>query len=195
MTRTHAMLGLSLVLVVSPGATAAAADLYDHGGWPALATDRTAHKPGDVLMVLVFESSAATDTASSGSSRDSRIGGNLSVGTTFDKSASLSLDGGSGDTGTIGRSGGMVAQISATVESVFPNGDLLVEGAQVMNINGEETKIQVKGRVRLADISPSNTVLSSRLADAAIAYDGSGFVTRSSQVGLVTRVFNWLGIP
>ncbi len=184
-----------LAVLLALDAPAGAADLYNHDSWPALASDRTAHKSGDVLTVLVYESAAATDTASSGSTRDSKVGGELSAGTTFDKSASLGLSGESDDTGSIGRSGGMVAQISVTVDGVLPNGDLHIAGQQVMNINGEKTKIQIKGRVRLADISPANTVLSSRIADAAIDYDGSGFVTRSAQAGLLTRVFNWLGIP
>jgi flagellar L-ring protein precursor FlgH len=37
-------------------------------------------------------------------------------------------------------------------------------------------------------------VLSSRLADAAIDYDGSGFVTRSAKPGIVARIFNLLGL-
>jgi flagellar L-ring protein precursor FlgH len=37
-------------------------------------------------------------------------------------------------------------------------------------------------------------VTSSRIADAEIDYGGSGFVTRSTKPGLVTRVFNFLGL-
>jgi len=173
---------------------AQATDLYTPGEWSALATDRNAHKIGDVVTVLVYESATATNTARNSSNRDSKFGGQISAGTTFNHGADLSLDSGSDNSGTTDRSGGMVAQISAVVDGVLPNGDIHISGAQVLNINGERTSIRVAGRVRLADISNANTVLSSRLADAAIDYDGSGFVSRSAQPGLVTRVFNWLGI-
>lgn len=173
---------------------AGAADLYNHGEWPSLATDRGAHRVGDVLTILVYENSAATNTASNGSRRNSTFGGQASFGTSFNKSADLTLDSGSDDTGTTGRSGTMVAEISAVVDAVLPNGDLHITGAQVLNINGEKTNIRVEGRVRTADIASDNTVISSRLADAAIDYDGAGFVSRSAAPGVLTRVFNWLGI-
>jgi flagellar L-ring protein precursor FlgH len=172
-----------------------AADLYAHDNWPALATDRTAHKLGDILTIVVYENSTATNTANSDSKRSTSLGGEVSAGTSFDKSANLSLAGGSGNTGSTGRSGQMVAQISVAVDEVLPGGDLHVSGAQLLDINGEKTNIRIKGRVRSSDISSANVVLSSRLADAQIDYDGSGFVSSSAQPGVVTRVFNWLGIP
>ena len=87
----------------------------------------------------------------------------------------------------------MVAQISVTIVRVLPNGDFQVSGEQQLNINGDKTNIRIKGRVRQADIS-NNAVLSTRLADAVIDYDGTGFVSRSAKAGFLTRVFNWLGL-
>jgi flagellar L-ring protein precursor FlgH len=185
---------LSVLACVLAEISAQAADLYPHDGWAALTTDRKAHHVGDALTILVYESATASDTASNGSQRDSNFGGQLSAGTSFNKSADLSLNSGTNTTGSTGRSGGMVAEISAVVDNVLPNGDLHVLGAQTININGEHTNIHVQGRVRLADIGADNTVLSNRLADASIDYDGSGFVSRSAAPGLLTRVFNWLGI-
>jgi flagellar L-ring protein precursor FlgH len=171
-----------------------AADLYNHGNWPALASDRHAFKAGDILEIEIAESAAATDTATNGSNRASNFGGQVTAGATFNQGGSLALQSGSNTTGTTGRSGGIVAQVSATVDEVLPNGDLRVSGTQALNINGEMTNIRIKGVVRIADIAPDNTVLSSRLANAAIDYDGTGFVSRSAAPGLVTRIFNWLGI-
>ena len=171
-----------------------ATDLYRPGNWSALATDRNAHRVGDVLEVLVYESAAASDTATNGSNRGSNFGGQVSAGATFNEAANLDLKSGSNTTGTTGRSGGIVAQISVKVDEVTANGDLHVSGAEQLNINGEKTHIRVRGLVRAADIAPDNTVLSSRLADAQIDYDGQGFVSRSAEPGLVTRIFNWLGV-
>jgi flagellar L-ring protein precursor FlgH len=89
----------------------------------------------------------------------------------------------------------MVGEISVTVDALLPNGDLHVSGAQILNINGERTRIAVKGEARLADISSSNTILSTSLAGATIDYEGAGLVTESSKAGWLTRALNFLGLP
>ena len=183
-----------IAVLLLAGMPVEAANLYTNGNWPALATDRTAHRVGDILTILVYESSAATNTANNNSDRKSNFGGDISAGVKFNESANLDLRSGSNNAGTTNRSGAMVAQIGAVVDQVLPNGDLQISGAELLNINGEKTKIRVKGRVRLADITAQNTVLSSRLADAVIVYNGEGFVSSSAKPGIVTRIFDWLGI-
>lgn len=185
-------LPLAAVLLVAI-VPAGAADLYSQGNWAAMAADRSAHVAGDILTVIVYETASAQNTASSGSKRSSQVGGHIGADTGFSHSASLGLQNDSDATGSTGRSGGMVAQISVTVESVLPNGDLKVAGEQQLNINGDKTNIRIRGRVRQADIS-NNAVLSNRLADAMIDYDGTGFVTNSAKPGFMARIFNWLGL-
>jgi len=170
-----------------------AADLYKSDNWAAMASDRNAHKVGDILTIIVYESSNATDSANSSSKRASSFGGQISADAAFNHSANLGLHNDSDNAGSTGRSGGMVAQLSVTVDDIFPNGDLHVSGAQELNINDNKTHIRIKGRVRLADIS-NNAVLSTRLADAMIDYNGQGFVTNAAKPGILTRIFNWLGL-
>jgi flagellar L-ring protein precursor FlgH len=172
---------------------AQAADLFKNDNWAAMASDRSAHKVGDILTVVVYESSTATDSANSSSDKSSQFGGQIAADSKFNHSGNLSLQSQSNDSGTTGRSGGMVAQISVTVDGVLPNGDLHVSGSQELNINGDKTNIRIKGRVRSADIS-NNAILSNRLADATIDYDGEGFVSSSARPGLLTRLINWLGL-
>jgi flagellar L-ring protein precursor FlgH len=182
---------LTFFLMLSAPATAA--DLYQRDNWSALASDRNAYKVGDILTVIVYETATASNSANSGSSRNTDVSGSVSAGS-FDKSAKLGIQNGSDNSGTTGRSGGMVAQISVVVDNVLPNGDLHVTGAQVLNINDDKTNIRVAGRVRPSDISAANAVLSNRLADATIDYNGSGFISSSAKPGIVTRIFNWLGL-
>ena len=52
----------------------------------------------------------------------------------------------------------------------------------------------VRGRVRPDDINGQNAVLSSRIADANIEYDGKGFASRGAKPGIVTQIFSWLGL-
>jgi flagellar L-ring protein precursor FlgH len=188
LTLAHLALGLCL-------ATAAhAADLYKASAWSALATDRVARQPGDSLTIIIYENAAASNSASNGSKRTSHVGGRLTAGPSFDKTAGLDLDSGFNGDSQTGRSGNMVAQISAVIDAVLPNGDLKISGAQALRINNERTNIQLRGRIRPADISTDNTVISSRIADAEINYDGSGFVTRGAKPSIVARIFAWLGL-
>lgn len=183
-----------LVLALAIAAPVSAKDLYSAGNFPALASDRRAAAPGDAITIVIYENASASNQATTGSKKSTRLSGSINVGSSLDESGALGLSGSSDNQGSTGRSGRMVAQMSATVEDVLPNGDLRVSGEQTLNINGERTHIRIKGRVRPSDISSSNAVLSSRLADAAIDYDGSGFVTRSARPGIVSRIFNWLGL-
>jgi flagellar L-ring protein precursor FlgH len=180
--------------VVAVPAAASAENLYRHDDWAALASDRRARNVGDIITVIVMQSASAANTVRTGTRRESRLGGEIGVSDAIGESASLGLRGSFTGDGQTARSGRMVAQMSVTVTEVYPNGDLGVAGAQLLNINGERTNIRLRGRVRGADIGSGNTVLSARLADAAIDYDGSGFVSRSARPGLLQRIFNFLGL-
>ncbi len=176
---------------------AQAEDLYRGSNWASLSGDRKASQPGDILTVVIFQAAEATNSAQNSSRKKTDVGG--SFGTTIgsgsiDEKASLEFGGGFTGRGEVRRSEKLVTQISLTVREVLPNGDLIVEGEQWMRINGETSRIGVRGRVRPADISPENAVLSSRIGDARISYDGRGFVTRSAKPGVVNRIFSFLGL-
>ncbi len=190
MSAARACLALALA---GCAADARADTLYHADSWAALASDRTARHVGDLLTILVYETASASNSASSGSHKQARIDGNVDAGH-VNKSVGAGINGTSDSNGTTGRSGQMIAQISGKVTAIESNGDLDIAGQQVIHINRERTLIKIVGRVRPADISATNTVLSSKLADAAIDYDGSGFVSRSARQGIVTRLFSWLGL-
>lgn len=200
MTRLRAS-ACVLVVLVSAWSEAHAADLAPAGNWSSLASDRIARSVGDVLTVVVYENSTGTGSAESTVNKSSSFQGQVSAGNpsgnslAVNETASLGLGHNADNAGTTTRAGTMVGEISVVIDALLPNGDLHVAGAQVLNINGERTRIAVKGRVRTADISSANTVLSTSLADATIDYDGAGIVTDSSRAGILTRALNWLGIP
>ncbi|HEV2818505.1 MAG TPA: flagellar basal body L-ring protein FlgH [Allosphingosinicella sp.] len=175
-------------------AAALSDDLYRQDNWAALASDRRASAVGDILTVVVLENSTAAHSAQIGTRRGNRLSGDISAGTALNESATLGLSGQFDGTGQMSRSGRMIAQISVRVDQVYPNGDLGISGAQVLNISGERTNIRIRGRVRPADIAGNNTVPSARIAEAVIDYDGTGFVSRSARPGLVQRIFRFLGL-
>lgn len=188
------MMRAPLIVIALLAGPALAADLYDHGNWSALASDRRPSEPGDILTILIYQNTSAANNVSTGSSKSNALSGEITAGSSFKKNGALNFGGSTDNKGSTGRSGQMVAQMSAVVEQVLGNGDLQITGSQNLNINRERTMIRLRGRVRPADISADNVVLSNRIADAVIDYNGSGFVTRSGRPGIVTRIFNFLGL-
>jgi len=175
-------------------ATIAGADnLYKPSSWSALSADRRASQVGDLLTIVVYQSAESTNVAKTDSSRSSTLGGGLSIGA-INENGSFKLGGGYSGGGEVQRSERFVTQITVTVEQVLPGGDLIVSGRQKMRVNGEDSDIGVRGRVRPADIAADNSIASNRLADAQIDYDGRGFVSRSAKPGLINRIFRFLGI-
>lgn len=180
-------------VAISLSGAAHADNLYRGSNWSSMSTDRKAGQVGDLLTVVVYESAESSNSNKSDSKRSTQVGGSVAGGS-LSESGNLQFGGGYTGGGGVQRSDRVVAQISVTVRSVLPNGDLQVAGEQSMRLNGESTLIGIQGRVRSEDILPDNRVLSSRLADAKIVYDGKGFVAKSAQPGLVNRVFRFLGL-
>ncbi len=183
---------LTAALAALPAA-AQAEQLYRGTGWPAVASDRKAMGIGDAVTILIVEATRASSSLQNNSSRKSQTGGSFQAGG-IDEDASIQFGGSYAGRGEVVRAEQFVAQLSANVVEVAPNGDFVIEGRQQMLINGEETTIAVRGRIRPQDIGADNQIPSSRIADARIDYDGKGFVSRSAKPGLLNRLFSFLGI-
>jgi flagellar L-ring protein precursor FlgH len=174
-------------------------DLYKGGNWSALAADRKASRVGDLVTIQVLANNSASNTVTQGSKKHTGLDGSITAvtgphGRTFDRSGGLSASGTYEGQGTNARANRMAAELSASVTEVMPNGDLVITGWQALNISGERINIRVSGRVRAEDIDADNAIVSSRLADAKIEYDGKGFASRSAKPGIVQRVFGWFGL-
>lgn len=190
------MRALSLAFAALPlfaAAPAAAQNLYAEGNWPAMAADRRGTQVGDTITVVIQQSSEASNTTQNSSRKATDVGGGIRAGG-LNESGQLNFGGGYTGRGEIRRSERMVAQLSVTIEEVLPNGDYRILGRLVMHVNGEDSTIKVRGRIRAADIRSDNSILSSRIADAEIDYDGKGFVSRSAKPGLLNRLFSLLGL-
>ena len=187
-----------LVILLACGSAAVAApgqaeQLFSGGAWPAVAADDKARGIGDTVTVLIYETASASSKLQNNSSKKTDFGGSFAAGG-IDESAKLQFGGTYGGKGEVVRTEQFVARMTARVIGLTANGDFLIEGTQTMRINGENTAIGVRGRIRPRDISTDNAVLSSRIADAQIDYDGKGFVSRSAKPGIVNRILSFLGI-
>src|SRR5258705_4676389 len=146
----------------------AAADNLDRGSnWSSMSADRRATDVGDVLTVVIFQAAESSNLATNSSRKATDLSGSISGGH-LSESGELSFGGGYSGRGEVKRSEKLIAQITLTVQGVMPNGDLVIAGEQFLKVNGERTRIGVRGRGRTADIPPHNNVLSNRVADAPI---------------------------
>ena len=154
--------------------------------------DHRAHQIGDLLTVTVNitdQANFANETQRSRTvTEDSGItaflGSNLLTGKStalpgrlLTADATASADG----KGSIQRQESLTTNIAAVVTQLFPNGNLVVEGKQEIRVNFEKRELIVAGIVRPEDIQSDNTIDSSKIAQARIAYGGHGQITDVQQ--------------
>ncbi len=162
----------------------------------SLFTDEKARKVGDVITVLVMESSQAMNNAKTAASRDSKV--DLNFSGSFGSTTVPSVAGETGTGNNFGGKGsteshGIVrTRITAIVDTVYPNGNLGIKGQKKISINGEEQYIKISGIVRPADIKGDNVIESYNISNAEITVEGSGMIDRMQSPGWLTKIFHWL---
>lgn len=172
-----------------------------------LYSDVKARNVGDLVTIVIDESSTVNRAAQQDGGKSSTGGGSASVGRpylepqgTAGKSWSRAtlpsfnwqFDQNFSGSGQMSSRDDFTATMSARVLDVLPNGDLLLEGKRTVHLQQETVTVVLSGLVRPRDIDSQNRVLSSRLADAHIRYDTDGPLTRDQQRGLITRLINWI---
>ncbi len=162
-----------------------------------ISEDTRARKVGDTVTIIVSETTTATSSAATKTSRaDSAAFGGMTGGfktlnsilQPFGATNSASTSG----SGQTSRSGSLSTQLSARVKEILPNGNLLIEGTREIGVNAEKQKVILSGEVRPQDIASDNTVSSVYLANAKVQYDGKGPVGEKQRRGLITTLLGWL---
>lgn len=196
-TRSHILLALVLtvlLLLTLGGAVASAQSLWSDTGPAAnLFGDRRAHGVGDILTVIISETSTASRTGAANNTKTTSMA--TSNGTGLFATIATSSGGDSNSfkaQGTITNSNSASGRVTVTVTEVKPNGDLLISGAQTIKQNNEEQTITVSGEVRQDDISPENTIASSSVANARIRFEGRGPIAAKQRQGILSQILNFL---
>ncbi len=180
-----------------------ATSLWRHGS-RSFFKDQRAHQIGDLLTVTVNitdqanfanesqRSRKSTEdtgvTSFFGSSLLSPAAASVLTGRTLTADSNSSYDG----KGSIIRQETLQTNIAAVVTQLLPNGNLVVEGKQEVRVNYEKRELIVAGIVRPEDIQSDNTIDSSKIAQARIAYGGHGQITDVQQPRYGSQVMDVL---
>ncbi len=172
-------------------------------GSRAFFKDQRAHQIGDILTVTVNftdKANIANETPRSRtSSEDSGITnffgkssvpvvGSAVPSRLLTTDSSAATDG----KGSVNRQEALQTSVAAVVTQLLPNGNLVVEGKQEIRVNFEVRELIVAGIVRPEDIQSDNTIDSSKIAQARIAYGGRGQITDVQQARYGQQVMDIL---
>ena len=180
-----------------PGLASAQSLWHDDVSKPMFA-DKRANSVGDILTIVVQESSSANKNDETKTEKQSswtaaisefifpgflRYKGNTPA---VNYNSDLKHDG----SGAINNSQTIVAQVAVKVIDVLPNRSLIIEGKRDTSFGGEHQTIILHGVVRSEDVTVANTVMSYNIADATISIVGNGTVTDSTKKGWFSRILD-----
>ena len=193
-----AVVSLGLILVIPAGADS----LFDEEGCD-LFTITTASELGDLVTIIISESTQASNRATTETDKSLNTDGELTVegflqwiadfpeaispveDITFTPSEQFSGE------GRVSSSGAFTTEITATVVDVLPNGNLVIEGMRDITIAEDTANLTIRGVINPNDIASDNTVDSSQMAEMEILYEGTGIIADRQHDGILSRIFNF----
>jgi len=188
-----ALMAGGLLLTMVPAASAQSLWSLDNGHSRSVFADRKAQDVGDILTIVISESTTISDTRSNSNSKSGSNSLDAGVGIfDFIKAASISGSDSFKANGAASSKNTTTGNVTVTVVDVQPNGNLVLEGTQSIWNNKNEHKITFKGICRPEDITASNTIPSTKIAAATVRFDGKGPLNAKQRQGILTQIFNFL---
>jgi flagellar L-ring protein precursor FlgH len=200
------ILGLMLAICVfSPALTSADSIWQRHNFFHSfLYVDNRARRPGDIVTVLITESTDIQHQDQRALARKTDTGGGMTItgnitgtskGANRTVSSALTPDLNTNRNFT-GNSTYNINQtftdtVACTVIAVQPNGNLVIEGFRQRTVSREVRTLRLCGVIRPIDINFDNTIPSSYVANFQIQYLGRGVETNFSNQGWMSRMMNF----
>lgn len=160
--------------------------------------DKKARRVGDIITVVLSESTQGKKSSQSKTSKSSSASLTAPVigGSPIEAlSGSIGGDRNFSGKGDADQSNSLSGNITVTVSEVLPNGVLRVRGEKWITLNTGAEFIRIQGMLRPDDINLDNTVESQKLADARITYSGAGAVASAAKQGWLTAFVNSSWFP
>jgi len=154
--------------------------------------DQRASRVGDILTVSIEIDDSAKTVNSTTSSRTAGVTAGIPHLLGLESSLGKILPGGydpanaiettsktaNTGAGAVNRAEKISLTIAAVVTAVLPNGNLVIQGTQEVRTNTDLRQLTVAGIVRPEDISSTNTIRHTQIAEARISYGGRGDISR-----------------
>ncbi|HZD25758.1 MAG TPA: flagellar basal body L-ring protein FlgH [Alphaproteobacteria bacterium] len=173
-------------------------------GARAFFKDQRAAQIGDILTVNIAiddqaamqnettraRSSAETNGLTNFLGYENELSKVLPEGVTPSSLVDLSGDSSSTGKGTVDRKESVNLTVAAIVTQVLPNGNLVISGTQEVRVNYEKRMLHLTGVVRPEDISATNTIKHTQIAEARISYGGEGQISDLQQPRYGQQLFD-----
>lgn len=162
-----------------------------------LYSDQKALRQGDIITVVLSESTQASKSAKTETDRETDyslapvtgLGGNPVTIKGDALQYGLSSEGSYKGDAKSDQSNSLRGNISVNVMRVLPNGNLMIRGEKWLTLNTGEEFIRLEGIVRPKDVTSENTVMSNRIANARIQYSGKGSLADAQEAGWLAQFF------
>ncbi|MFT6967909.1 MAG: flagellar L-ring protein precursor FlgH [Cellvibrionaceae bacterium] len=179
--------------------------LFVPGYGVSLFGNTNAHRVGDIITVVLDERTVSSKSSTVGVDKDSSISllengagtllgkdltkkipliGDITLPTSANHSRQFEGD------ASADQSNRLQGNISVTITDVMPNGNLVIRGEKWLKLNTGDEYIRISGMLRSLDVGLDNMVSSTKLANARIAYSGTGELADSQRQGWLGRFFN-----
>lgn len=164
--------------------------------------DKTAHRVGDLLTVMINESQDLKNEEKTDLAKNSSLNYQLldfsvkpDAFSTLPTVRTQKADS-FGGAANYERTGEFEARLTAMVVDVLPNGNMVIEGRREIRIDKERKVLEFRGIVRRYDVTRSNTVESELVADAYVSYAGTGPLSRTGErrglAGWLYNAIDWI---
>lgn len=169
--------------------------IFQAGYSRPLFEDRRARFVGDTITINITESTTASaksnskldksNTSKAGISAMAGLPGQSLLGMNLNATSSNAFSG----KGEAANNNVFTGSITATVIDVMPNGNLLVSGEKQLAIGHEQEFVRISGVVNPSFVDFSNSIDSSKVADARIEYKSAGQISEGQLMGWLARFF------
>ena len=172
--------------------------IYKVGRDVALFENPIARHVGDIVTIVLNESTAAKKSATTTTAKTTTdtlpgmtlLGAAATIHGTPILSNNINDAAKFNGEGDSAQSNSLTGYITCTVVRVLPNGNLLVKGEKLIGINQGSEYVRLSGVIRPIDLAPDNSVPSLKVGAARISYGGKGALADANAQGWLSRFFN-----
>jgi flagellar L-ring protein FlgH len=172
--------------------------IYQVGRDVALFENPIARHVGDIVTIILSEATNAQKSATTKTAKSTNVdlpgmtlfGSPVTIHGTPVLSANINDASKFDGEGNSAQSNSLTGYVTVTVARVLPNGNLYVKGEKKIWINQGQENVLLSGVIRPIDLSPDNSIASSKVANARISYGGKGAIADANAQSWLSRFFN-----